>query len=105
MIHYFIMDILTIGGVETWLYDICKLYSNDYDITLLYGRAAPEQLKRLKKMIKCIRYTGQEIECEKLIYCFDDTAVHSIKTKEINLFIHADYKAQNLRINIKPKNK
>lgn len=40
------------GGVSTFLYNWCLQLRNYYDITLLYGRANENQLKRLSKLVK-----------------------------------------------------
>lgn len=102
-IVFYYSNINSIGGIETWLYDISKLYSNDYDFELIYDKSDDKQLQRLKKMIRCTKYNNEQIECEKLIYCFSDKILDNTKAKEYILFIHADYKAQDLHIKIHPK--
>lgn len=89
-----------IGGIETWLYEIAKKYGEKRNITLLYGWIAPEQLYRVKKIIKCVKYEKQEIECNKFIFCFGFEAINTVKAKEFIYFIHADYKAQNIKATI-----
>lgn len=97
-IVFYIGTLNFIGGVETWIYEISKTYSKDRNITLLYNKSAPNQLLRIEKYIKCIKYTGQQIECNKFIFCYDHSAVKTTKAKEYILTIHADYKVQGLRI-------
>lgn len=59
--------IYAIGGIESWLYYVCKRY-NEGQITVLYETADSNQLDRLEKVATCIQYTGQEFHCNKLIY-------------------------------------
>lgn len=96
----FIGHINYIGGVEQWMYYIAKKYSSDYDIECVYKWAAPQQLNRLRKFIKCTKFEEQEVKCDIAILSYDLSFVDKIKAKEYILTIHADYKAQNLRITI-----
>lgn len=59
--------IYLIGGIESWLYYVCKRY-NIGQITVLYKKAEPGQLTRLKEVVDTLQYTGQEIECNKIIF-------------------------------------
>ena len=59
-----------------------------------------KQLYRLKKLIKCVKYEKQKIECNKFIFCFGFEAINTVKAKEFIYFIHADYKAQNIKVTI-----
>ena len=99
-IVFYIGHINYIGGVETWIYEIAKIYSKNRNIVLLYNKSDARQLLRLEKYIKCIKYIGQDIECNKFIFCYDHSAIRTVKAKEYILTIHADYKVQNLRITI-----
>ena len=52
---FYIGHVNNIGGVESWIYYISKLYGKTHDITLYYGAladGADPQLDRLKKLIK-----------------------------------------------------
>lgn len=56
-----------IGGIESWVYYTCKRY-NDGQITLVYKAIDSAQEKRLEEVVDCVRYTGQEFHCNKVIY-------------------------------------
>ena len=99
-IVFFIGHINYIGGVEQWIYYIIKKYINDYDITVLYKWCAPNQLTRLNKLVRCVQYTNEEIECDKFIFCYDMSITDKVKAKDYILTIHADYKAQKFKIDI-----
>lgn len=97
---FFIGHLNDIGGVEQWIYYIAKKYSKNHRITLLYTSGTIPQILRLNKLIKCVKYIGQEIECENWIYCYDLSLTEKVKAKEKILTIHADYLVQNLKIEI-----
>lgn len=97
---FFIPILNYIGGMEQWIYYIAKKYSKEHDITLIYKKAAPEQLNRLRKLIKCIEFGNQEIECEKAFFCYNFEGINKIKSKEYILIIHSDYGIRNLNITI-----
>ena len=81
-----------IGGIETWVYYIAKKY-NIGQITLLYSRADEEQLKRLEPHIKTIKYTGQQVKCNKIIFTMAQYVVRELydNAKERYLIVHPNY--------------
>lgn len=81
-----------IGGVESWLYYIARLYK-DYDITILYRKGAPEQLRRLSRLVRCIKWDGkQQFECERLFVNYNPEVLDFVTADEIFYMIHSDYK-------------
>ena len=57
-----------IGGVETFCYSFCKVMSQYYDIICLYDDIAPEQLKKLLKVVRCVRNNVRvPIACDTII--------------------------------------
>lgn len=77
----------TIGGIETWIYNLGK----KYEFSLVYDLADEEQLERLKKIgVETIRNVEQQIECNTLIFpVFNDPSF--IKAKKRLAFIHGMY--------------
>ena len=57
-----------LGGCETAIYNACSLLKDKYDIIILYNTCDPIQLKRLRKLVKCVRFTGQQFECDTILY-------------------------------------
>lgn len=92
-----------IGGVEQWYYTIAKKYGVKNDITLVYKKCARNQLQRMRKLTRCIEYVGQEIECRKIIFCYDLSIVDKVKAEEYILTAHADYKIQHIHLTIPPQ--
>lgn len=91
MIAIFRSEIQKIGGIESWLYYLAKKYSQDYEIVLYYGGIDQVQLHRLSKFIKCIKYSGQDVECDTAIYCYDFMGLSTTKAKKYVHIVHADY--------------
>ena len=44
------------GGVETFTYNFCYNFRNDFDITVLYVNGNRKQIERLRKLVKLTRY-------------------------------------------------
>lgn len=99
---FYVKSISEIGGIETFLYYLSKLYKN-YDMTIVYDYANREQLARLKKNVKCIKFKGQEIECEKAFFNYNLDIIDKVKAKEYYQIIHGDYKATGIQCNTNAK--
>ena len=103
MTNIFYFKIISkIGGIETFLYYMSKLYSI-YDITIVYKEADEKQLKRLKNYVRCIKYQEQELECEKAFFNYNLDIIDRVKAKEYYQIIHGDYKATGIPCNTNPK--
>lgn len=80
------------GGVETFLYYMAKLY-RDKDICVYYEDADKSQLMRLKKHIRCVKWNGEEIYCEKMFYNYHPTdIIEHVHAKEHIQVLHTNYK-------------
>ena len=89
---YYFYFLNKIGGTETFLYQLAKKY-NKYDLTIIYRYGHEEQINRLKKYVRCVQFTGQEIECEKAFFNYGADIIDSVKAKEYYFVVHADYAA------------
>lgn len=80
------------GGIETAIYNLALNLKDDYDVVFMYDTADIDQLKRLRKLIKCVRYTGQPIKCDTFVYYgFNvQTIDQSIEAKEVVQHICCD---------------
>lgn len=92
-IAFYIPYFNNIGGVESWIYYISKLYGKNRDITVYYVTGDEEQINRLLPLIKVKRFYNQEIDCDIAIfpYCPPDKEILCFKAKERIQFIHACY--------------
>jgi glycosyltransferase involved in cell wall biosynthesis len=100
---FYFNHINKIGGIETFFYQLAKIYSEDNDITIFYKTADEKQLKRLKKLVRCVRWKNEEIECEKAFFNFNLDAIDKIKADEYIQMLHGDYKAMGIKPNMHPK--
>jgi glycosyltransferase involved in cell wall biosynthesis len=70
-----------IGGIETAVYNACSLLKDRYEVIFLYDSCDNYQLRRLKQEVRCIKYTGQKIECDVLLlYGFNPTSIFNTVT-------------------------
>lgn len=89
-----------IGGIETFFYELAKKYG-DYDITIVYQYADEMQLRRLTKLVRCVRLT-EKIKCKKCFLMYG-VPIDQVEADEYIQLIHANYKVQNLPINTNSK--
>ena len=60
--------ICDIGGIETFVYDFCMNFKDDYDITVLYDDMDDKQISRLDRYLRVIKNSPNlTIECDTLI--------------------------------------
>lgn len=77
-----------IGGIETWINNLASLY----DFSLIYDKADEDQIKRLEsKGIECIKFVGQDIECDTLLTTLLGKHTDQIKAKKKIMFVHGVY--------------
>lgn len=81
-------NIYKLGGIQTWIMNLAL----EYEFSVLYDRGDKERIHYIESMgTECIKNVGQEIECNRLIRCMWGKPTN-IKTKEIDLVIHGDYR-------------
>lgn len=93
-ITFYIPSFNHIGGVESWIYYISKLYGYNRDITVYYINADEKQIDRLLPLIKVKRFYNQEIDCDIAIFAYTtpDDIIKCFKAKKERIqFIHACY--------------
>ena len=96
-------NIELIGGVSTYQFELALKYHNSKDMTLYYKTGNLEQISRLRKYIKVIRWNGEDVECDNLLvnYDFDEFIPHVKMSGKGHTYqtIHAMY----ITNEIKPK--
>lgn len=91
-----------IGGTETCIFEIARKYK-DLDIAVLYKTGDREQIRRLKKYVKVIKYTGQPIKCKRAFFNYTIDLIDNIVAEEYIQVIHAMYISNKLEPHIHPK--
>lgn len=87
---YFNM-INSIGGVESWLYYISKLY-NKHDITVVYRNGNERQIRRLEENVRVLHWDGKtRLECDTLFLNYATDIMDYVDCKRIVYWVHSDY--------------
>lgn len=80
-----------IGGIETWIYNFCKVMSKYYDIMVLYDHIDAVQLARLQKIVRCMKQDEKKsIVCDTIIVSrITDKIPANIKAEQSVQMVHA----------------
>ena len=105
-IVFYIPFFNNIGGIESWIYYIGKLYGNNRDITVYYVTGDEKQIDRLLPLLKVKKFYGQEVDCDIAIFAatVPDNEINCFKAKKERIqFVHAcysvAYKVKELSVN------
>lgn len=99
---FYFQFINSIGGVETFFYNLAKKYRNN-DILILYNSGDKDQINRLRNYVRVEEYKGQYVICEKAFFNYSVSIIDNVKANEYIQIIHADYESQGLQPNLHPK--
>lgn len=90
----------SIGGIETFNYNLCKQLSKYYSIIVLYRVIDEAQRARLSKFAKVIKHDNKvHIECDTLIINrITDTAPSNVSFKQKVQMVHSCKWAKDLKI-------
>ena len=84
----------SIGGIETFFYNMAKKYGKDYDITILYRNGDPEQVKRLAELVRVKKFKdGDRVKCKRAFVAFNTDILDNIEAEEYYQMLHGDYRA------------
>ena len=82
----------SIGGIETFFYQLAKKYGKDFDITIFYRRADPAQVKRLSQYARVKRYVdGMTLHAQRAFVCFNVEILNNLEADEVYQMLHGDY--------------
>lgn len=84
---YWVGSLGKIGGVETAIYELAKLFQ-DYDFVVYYKYIPEEQLKRLEKYVRCIKYNNQKLKCKKMFMNYDISIIDDVEAEEYIQIVH-----------------
>lgn len=94
---FFFHTINSIGGVETFFYELVRKYSAEFDITVYYVNGDAKQISRLRKYVRVVRFDRKPIVCERAFFNYYKGAfIDYVKADKYYDIIHADFKAQGL---------
>lgn len=94
---FYFRKINALGGTEQFLYEIAKKY-HKYDITIFYDDADANQIKRLRKFVRCKqRHKGEKIRCENAFFNFNIDMIDDVEAKRYYFVSHAIYQELGYR--------
>jgi len=100
---FYISNFNVIGGVETFIYELAKKY-NEYDITVVYNTGNINQIRRVKKYVRVVKFNqGDIIKCDRAFFNYETDIIDFVEAKEYIQIIHALFKTQGLTPRIHPK--
>lgn len=89
---FFFWALAPIGGIESHLYYIARKFGK-YDVTVFFYQADEEQVKRLRKLVRCVKLLPEDkVECENMFCCFNRKVLDQTEAKKVYMVLHADYK-------------
>lgn len=90
---FYFKDINSIGGVETFFYQLAKKYGKTHDITIMYANADSAQVKRLSKYVRVKKWTGERVKCKRCFVAFNASFLDHVDAEEYIQMLHGDYKS------------
>lgn len=91
---FFFKQLNSIGGIETFFYNLAQKYGKDYDITIMYMDGDKEQVKRLSKYVRVKKWNGVDrVRCKRCFVTFHASILDYIDADEYVQVLHGDYKS------------
>lgn len=82
----------SIGGIETYCYEMGLKFGKDFDITVVYQNGDPDMMAKIAKVCRVIRYKpGDKIICDVFIFGYGHEILDNVECKECIQTFHADY--------------
>ena len=101
---FYFKKLNSIGGIESFFYNLAQKYGKDYDITVMYSEGDREQIKRLSKFVRLKRWDGHSrVKCKRCFVCFNANILDSIDADEYIQILHGDYKSLGVYPDSHPK--
>lgn len=90
-------SINSVGGIETYCYQMGLKYGKEYDITVIYLSGDAEMLDKIAENCRVIKYRdGDEIICDVFIFGYGHEILEHVNAKRIIQTFHADYICRRL---------
>ena len=94
----------SIGGIESFFYNLGKKYGKDYDMTLFYRKGDANQVHRLMQYMRVKKFhDGMVIRAKRAFVCFNTDIMDSIEADEYYQMLHGDYVSLGVFPNEHPK--
>lgn len=94
----------SIGGIETFFYQLGKKYGKKFDITIFYRFGDPQQVSRLAQFVRVKKYRdGTTIRTHRMFVCFNTEILENVEADEVYQMLHGDYVSLGVYPNSHPK--
>lgn len=91
---FYFKQLNSIGGIETFFYNLAQKYGKDFDITILYKEGDKKQVERLSKLVRMRKYKdGERVRCKRAFCAFNTDILDYIDADEYYQVLHGDYRA------------
>ena len=91
---FYFKQLNSIGGIETFFYNLAQKYGKDFDITILYKEGNKKQVERLSKLVRMRKYKdGERVRCKRAFCAFNTDILDYIDADEYFQVLHGDYRA------------
>lgn len=91
---FYYKDLNSIGGVETFFWNLAQKYGSTHDITIAYHAGDPEQIKRLSKLVRVKKVRdGEKLRCKRCFITFNVAMLDNIEAEEYYQLLHGDYRS------------
>lgn len=101
---FYFQTINSIGGIETFFWNLARKYGKDYDITIIYRNGDPDQVKRLSEYVRIRKYReGEILKCKRCFVAFNADILDNVEAEEYIQMLHGDYRSIGLIPDRHPK--
>ena len=89
---FYFKELNSIGGIETFFYQLGKKYGKNYDITVMYRTGDSKQVRRLSDYVRVKKYReGETVHCKRAFLCFNVDIIEHIEAEEYYQMLHGVY--------------
>lgn len=99
---YWVGNLNVLGGVETFIYELAKMFQ-DYDFVVYYRNIPKNQLDRLQKYVRCVKYKGEKLRCKKFFMNYDISIIDNVEAEEYIEIVHCVFKHNTLKPHVHDK--
>lgn len=91
---FYFKKLNSIGGIESFFYNLAQKYGKDFDITILYKEGDKAQVRRLAEYVRVKKYKdGERVKCKRAFCAFNTDILDYIDADEYYQMLHGDYRA------------
>ena len=90
---FYFRQLNSIGGIETFFYNLARKYGKEFDITVMYSDGDRAQVKRLSEYVRVKKWRGERVRCKRCFVTFNASVLDYVDADEYIQVLHGDYRA------------